>query len=294
MKTVKFNVVVPAYNVENLLPQTLDSLLAQSYDSYRITVIDDASEDGTLSIASDYMNKYPNRVSVIRSPSNRGPTNSVRLGCETTRDDEIVVQVDGDGDFIHKDTLLMYSWYYARPDVWMVGGMLERWSEGRLLSYYHQPIIDTATRKDGICHFHPRSWRKWLFFKVPDWHLRNPDTNEYWRHGSDASFVWPMWEMSGRDRVVFLPMFLYWHNWDNPLNTWKTEHVRRERDNYAERISSGRPFQRLVTVESPVRRKPIKKYFVLKDTKDTHITMRVNPKSGGVDDYKIAINEGYL
>lgn len=39
--------MIPAYNVELYLQETLDSVYAQTFDKYEIIVVDDGSTDGT-------------------------------------------------------------------------------------------------------------------------------------------------------------------------------------------------------------------------------------------------------
>jgi len=249
-----FNVVIPVYNVESLCPTTILNALALDYSNYRITLVDDASTDATPEICEAFKALAPERITVLHSKENRGPTNSVRLGCACTNEDEVVVQIDGDGDFIRKDVLRHYDVFFRNPDIWMCGGMVEKFSMRKGSEDYRMHISKSFTRKDGVCHFHPRAWRSWLYWKVPAWHLFNPETGEYWRHGSDCSFLWPMWELAGKDRIGFLEFPAYWHNHDNPLNTWKTQWVRRERDDYFSFIQGLRPFERLKTPDSPVRR----------------------------------------
>lgn len=48
------SIVVPAYNAERYLAETLDALLAEGYPQKEIIVVNDGSRDGTLQIAADY------------------------------------------------------------------------------------------------------------------------------------------------------------------------------------------------------------------------------------------------
>src|SRR4029450_1291103 len=60
-------IFTPAYNAAVYLPQTLDSLLSQSFGDFELIFIDDGSNDETPTIAQRYAEKDP-RVRVIRSP----------------------------------------------------------------------------------------------------------------------------------------------------------------------------------------------------------------------------------
>lgn len=57
---VALSVVVPAYNCEKTLAQTLDSLLSQKCTDLEIIVVNDGSEDGTDAICRSYCNDHKN------------------------------------------------------------------------------------------------------------------------------------------------------------------------------------------------------------------------------------------
>jgi len=48
------SVVIPAYNAERYLRETLDSVLAQTYRDFEVIVVDDGSKDSTPAIAKGY------------------------------------------------------------------------------------------------------------------------------------------------------------------------------------------------------------------------------------------------
>ncbi|MBL4807193.1 MAG: glycosyltransferase family 2 protein [Rhodobacteraceae bacterium] len=62
------SIIVPAYNAEHYLPETLKSLLAQSYSDIEIIVVDDGSTDQTVEKARAFNDP---RLKIIRQ-TNRG------------------------------------------------------------------------------------------------------------------------------------------------------------------------------------------------------------------------------
>jgi glycosyltransferase involved in cell wall biosynthesis len=52
-----FSIIIPTYNVENIINSTLNSILNQTFNNYEILIIDNLSSDKTLEIASSYNDK---------------------------------------------------------------------------------------------------------------------------------------------------------------------------------------------------------------------------------------------
>lgn len=50
-------ILSPCYNVENLLPDCLDSIISQTYSNLQIVLVDDGSQDGTWRILQEYAEK---------------------------------------------------------------------------------------------------------------------------------------------------------------------------------------------------------------------------------------------
>lgn len=75
------SVIVASYNYADLLPQTLDSILSQTYTNYEIVIVDDGSTDNSMDIINRYLSKNDN-IKLYRHPgnANRGLPETVRLG----------------------------------------------------------------------------------------------------------------------------------------------------------------------------------------------------------------------
>ena len=55
-------ILLAAYNGERFLREQLDSLLAQTWEAWHLTVSDDSSTDATPAILDEYAACYPNRI----------------------------------------------------------------------------------------------------------------------------------------------------------------------------------------------------------------------------------------
>lgn len=56
---MKVSVIIPAYNCERFLPETLDCLLNQTIRDIQIVIVNDGSTDGTAEVINRYAEKYP-------------------------------------------------------------------------------------------------------------------------------------------------------------------------------------------------------------------------------------------
>ncbi len=70
------SIIVPVYNGESYVRESLDSILAQTYPNLEIMVLDDASTDNTPAILAE----YAGRVELIRQPVNLGIYGNANMG----------------------------------------------------------------------------------------------------------------------------------------------------------------------------------------------------------------------
>jgi len=85
----RFSVVVPAYEAETTLGETLDAILAQTFTDWECVVVDDGSPDDTLSIATGYAQRDP-RFRVVHQ-SNQGTAGAYNAGVFSAVGDFVVL-----------------------------------------------------------------------------------------------------------------------------------------------------------------------------------------------------------
>lgn len=81
------SIIVPVYNGERYLRESLDSILAQTYPNTEVLVMDDASTDGTAEIIAS----YGSRVRCHRQPVNRGIYGNMNDGIAIARGEYIAI-----------------------------------------------------------------------------------------------------------------------------------------------------------------------------------------------------------
>jgi glycosyltransferase involved in cell wall biosynthesis len=89
-------VIVPARNRADLLPEALDSILAQTYDDWEAVVVDDASTDDTYAVAVAYAERHPGRITALTLRENVGVGAARTIGIRATRGGELICLLDSD------------------------------------------------------------------------------------------------------------------------------------------------------------------------------------------------------
>lgn len=87
------SVIIPTYNMERYLAQTLESVCAQTYRNLEILVVDDGSKDGSAAIAREFEKRDP-RVRLLSKP-NGGLSSARNFGTDHSSG-EYIGYVDAD------------------------------------------------------------------------------------------------------------------------------------------------------------------------------------------------------
>ncbi|HUA68256.1 MAG TPA: glycosyltransferase family A protein [Candidatus Saccharimonadales bacterium] len=109
------SIIIPAYNAEKFLRDTIDSALAQTWPNKEIIIVDDGSSDGTLKIAKQFESK----IVKVLTQKNRGAAYARNAGLAVAQGDffqwldaddllapdkirrQLVDDPDSDGEVVH-------------------------------------------------------------------------------------------------------------------------------------------------------------------------------------------------
>ncbi|MDF0551858.1 glycosyltransferase family 2 protein [Kamptonema sp. UHCC 0994] len=145
------SVIIPAYNAEKFIEETLKSVLAQTYPQIEVLVVDDGSQDRTPEIVEKIAQKDP-RVQLLKQP-NAGVAAARNLGIQKSIG-EYIAPIDADDiwypENIEKQVKCMMA---GGPSL----GVVYSWSldideKGFLTGGFRAFTIEGEVYKTLVCH----------------------------------------------------------------------------------------------------------------------------------------------
>ena len=97
----KVSIIVPVYNIENYIRVCVESILAQTYESFELILVDDGSKDNSGILCDEYA-AIDSRVKVIHK-ENGGVSSARNTGLQQAKG-KWIMYVDGD-DWIEPDMI---------------------------------------------------------------------------------------------------------------------------------------------------------------------------------------------
>lgn len=144
MKEKILSISVAAYNVQNTLAETLESFLVSSViDDIEVIVVNDGSNDKTLSIANEYRTKYPETFIVI-DKENGGHGSTINASMRIARGKYYKI-VDGD-DWVYSANLESYIQQLKECDADIVSTDFVEYYEKNAT----EKLVRNAVFSDGI------------------------------------------------------------------------------------------------------------------------------------------------
>jgi len=217
----RFAIVIASYNNEAFCKKNIQSALIQNYDNYHIVYINDVSTDKTLEVLKQELKTSPKKdlVTIIDNDTRRGACYNYYWAIHNhTRDDEVIVILDGDDRLASTTVLEQLDKTYSKSDVWLTYGQYRERVGGRLGFNVDMPqdvVSNNSFRQFIHLPSHLKTYYSWLFKKL---HLEDlMINNEYLPMSWDIASMIPMIEMA-RDHFKFLPDVLCIYNNVNPIS----------------------------------------------------------------------------
>lgn len=87
----KFSIITASYNYENYIKETIESVLAQTYNNWEMIIVDDGSKDNSIKVIKEYCLK-DSRIKLLthENNENKGLVETVKLGIKNSANEWIV------------------------------------------------------------------------------------------------------------------------------------------------------------------------------------------------------------
>jgi glycosyltransferase involved in cell wall biosynthesis len=229
----RFVFVTPVFNEEELIDQTIRTMMSQSYNDWRAIIINDVSTDNTINAIKNSINnsKFLDRFTIINNDTKMGEVRNTLNAAELIEDDEIVCRVDGGDWLTENDALHVLNDVYNNNDVEIV------WTSHRW-SYTSTNISGPLKLSPGQTVYqhpwvssHMKTFKRKCLRRVPDANFRDPN-GDYIVIACDQAIFLPMLHTSIREgrRVGHIPHVCYHYSIDlQDKNLFHTERSYRQK-----------------------------------------------------------------
>lgn len=119
------SVLTATYNQADLIDETLESALSQTYERLEVIVADDRSTDSTPEIVRGWARRHPGRVKLVEAKERSGPCRR-RNDALAQADGSLIAWLDGDDLWLPEKTAKQVEVMRCNPDVGMVHSGFEK------------------------------------------------------------------------------------------------------------------------------------------------------------------------
>lgn len=130
------SVLIPAFNEENNIAATVESVIRSSYPKKEIIVIDDGSKDGTAAEVRSVIDAHPNDSIQLVQLENGGKARALNIGIEHAHN-SIISVLDADA-VMDAEALSHYVKHFDDPSVGAVAGRVRTTSSSNWLDLFQK------------------------------------------------------------------------------------------------------------------------------------------------------------
>lgn len=221
----KFILISTVYNKEKWISFNVNSVKQQSYKNFLAAYAYDVSQDKTIwelyrSISQD------ERFHIITNEDKDSQISNFMYCYNKLKErnlinpDDIIVEVDADDWLLHPFVFDYLNQAYQDPNVWMTYGHYIEYPSGKTGGHFYMHLPDSNNvRQNPFAYSHLKTYKAWLFDKIPRDYLIDPRTGKYWKTTADFAMCMPMVEMAGKDRIIRFDQPVYVYNTSDDLGS---------------------------------------------------------------------------
>ena len=152
------SIIMPTYNRKNIILNSINSVLNQTYPYFELIIIDDGSTDDTISLLNSIED---DRVKIFRNDENKGPSYSRNIGLKHAKG-EIIMYLDSDNEWDSEYIKTMVGAFIELPDADALysGQFLYRNFDSKPYAFrfgsYNKPLLHNHNYIDLNCFCHKK------------------------------------------------------------------------------------------------------------------------------------------
>ena len=129
----KVSVLMPVYNAEKFLDESISSILCQTFANFEFLILDDASNDASLTIIKKYT-KQDSRIKVLENKKHQTAPVSRNILLKTAKTD-FIAWMDADDISLPHRLQIQYQFLQENPEVDILGSKIKVWHNMPLSDY---------------------------------------------------------------------------------------------------------------------------------------------------------------
>lgn len=141
---IKISIILPAFNVEGTISNTIKSVLNQTYKDFELIILNDGSTDSTEQIITSFKDE---RIVYIKNNINLGLIKSLNKAISISRG-EYIARIDGDDLWITEDKLKKQVDFLERNKEYVLIGTQAIFKKKDKLVKSKYPLSDGDIRKN--------------------------------------------------------------------------------------------------------------------------------------------------
>ena len=150
-RTPLVSVVMPAFNCAQYIEEAIESILSQTFVDFEFIIIDDGSEDLTLTIIKKY-SVLDARIIIFRNKKNIGLIKSLNIGLKLAKG-KYIARMDADDVSRSSRFAKQVCFMEKHPEVGILGTAYEVIDEeGKCINQFRQPTEDEGIRWQYLFH----------------------------------------------------------------------------------------------------------------------------------------------
>jgi glycosyltransferase involved in cell wall biosynthesis len=220
-KTIR--IIVPLYNSGKYVTNLISSITSQNYSYFKCYIFDDMSTDNSVNIIKNNI-KDDDRFEIITNKEKFYSCGNHWQAFQNPEinDDDVCITIDGDDWLADNYVLDRVNCYYYDNNILISFGQFNMFNgKDYIKGFTRGPNWKLNVRKQPWTFSHMRTFKALVGRKIKKEDLISPLTNSFWPLAGDLALIFPMLEMCGEKRTLFVDDINYIYNIENSLNEAK-------------------------------------------------------------------------